>query len=63
MSYRNAHHIKVFNREGPLLYDIGREGPGAGQLSYPTGLAIDNFNNSIGSDKGQLKLLTSWKIC
>jgi len=58
VSYSNAHHIKVFNKEGQFLYDIGREGSGDGQLSFPTGLAIDNFNNLIVSDKGQPKVFS-----
>jgi len=58
VSYRTAHHIKVFNKEGQFLYDIGREGSGDGQLSSPTGLAIDNFNNLIVSDKGQPKVFS-----
>lgn len=59
LSYCNAHHIiEVFNKEGQFLYDIGREGSVDGQLSSPTGLAIDNFNNLIVSDKGQPKVFS-----
>ena len=58
VSFGWDHHIKVFNKEGQFLYDIGREGSGDGQLSFPAGLAIDNFNNLIVSDKGQPKVFS-----
>ena len=55
VSYRGAQCIKVFNTKGQFLYDIGREGSGDGQLSYPIALA---FNNLIVSDKGQPKVFS-----
>lgn len=50
--YGNVYYIKVFNKEGQFLYDIGREGFGEGQLSCFIGLVIDNFNNFIVFDNG-----------
>ncbi|KAL9984454.1 hypothetical protein ACROYT_G006747 [Oculina patagonica] len=55
-SYHGAHFLKVFNKEGVFLYDIGSEGSGDGQLSWPRGIAIDNFNNLIVSDSGNNRL-------
>ena len=52
----NAHCIKVFNKEGMLLYRIGSEGSGDGQLLEPGGLAIDKFNNLIVCDSGNERL-------
>jgi len=56
VSYRKAHCIKVFNREGVFLYNIGSEGSGDGQLSYPEDIVIDKFNNLIVCDKGNNRL-------
>ncbi|KAL9984414.1 hypothetical protein ACROYT_G006702 [Oculina patagonica] len=49
-SYGNAHCVKVFNKEGEFLYDIGSEGSGDGQLGCPSGIVIDKFNNLIVCD-------------
>ncbi|XP_078359472.1 protein meiotic P26-like [Oculina patagonica] len=55
-SYHGAHCLKVFNKEGVFLYDIGSEGSGDGQLSWPRGITIDKFNNLIVSDSGNNRL-------
>ncbi|KAL9984456.1 hypothetical protein ACROYT_G006749 [Oculina patagonica] len=55
-SYHGAHFVKVFNKEGVFLYDIGSEGSGNGQLSWPRGIAVDKFNNLIVSDSGNNRL-------
>ena len=49
-SYEMAHCVKVFNKEGMFLYDIGSEGSGDGQLGCPRGIVIDKFNNLIVCD-------------
>ena len=40
----STHCVKVFSKEGVLLYEIGSEGSGDGLLRNPNGLAIDNNN-------------------
>ena len=56
VSYHNADCVSVFNVGATLLYSIGREGSGDGQLSYPAGLAIDRFNNLVVCDYGNGRL-------
>ena len=46
----------VLNNAREYLYDIGSEGTGDGQLRFPTGLAIDNFNRLIVCDGGHRRL-------
>ena len=46
----SAHCVKVFNKEGVFLYDIGSEGSGDGQFSRPAGLAVDTFGRLIVCD-------------
>ena len=46
----------VFNNAGEYLYDIGSKGSGDGQLGFPTGLAIDNFNRLIVCDARNRRL-------
>ena len=55
-SYHGAHRLKVFNKEGVFMYDIGSEGSGDGQLSWPRGIAIDKFNNLIVTDSDNKRL-------
>ena len=50
VSYPSAHCVKVFNKEGESLHDIGRKNSGNGKLSKPLGLAVDKFNNLIVCD-------------
>ncbi len=52
----SEHCVKVYNREGVFLYDIGSEGSGDGQLRFPTGLAIDKFKNLIVCDSENSRL-------
>ena len=56
VSYPHAHCIKVFNNAGVYQYDIGCEGSADGQLSRPTGLVIDKFNQLIVCDAGNKSL-------
>lgn len=56
VSYQEAHCIRVFNREGVFLYNIGSKGSGDGQLSCPIGMVIDKFNNLVVCDSGNNRL-------
>ncbi len=56
VSYDDANCVKVFNEEGVFLYNIGSEGSDEGQLTFPTGLAVDKFNNLIVCDAGNERL-------
>ena len=56
VSDAQANCIKVFSKEGKLLYNIGSEGSGDGQLLHPVGLVIDKFNNLIVCDTGNRRL-------
>ena len=44
------HCVKVFNKEGVFLYNIGSEGSCDGQFSGPAGLAVDSFGRLIVCD-------------
>ena len=50
VSYMRAHCVKVYDKEGVFLYNIGSEGCGEGQLRYPEGLCVDSFGNLIVCD-------------
>ena len=50
VSYHWDHCVKVFNKEGVFLYNIGSKGSGDGQFSYPAGLAVDSFGRLIVCD-------------
>ena len=54
--YGGAHCIKVFNMEGKFLFDIGSQGSGEGQLLFPIGHTIDQFNNLIVCDSRNRRL-------
>ena len=56
VSYPQAHCIKVFDKAGVYLHDIGCEGSSDGQLSYPHGLAIDKYNQLIVCDAANHRL-------
>ncbi len=56
VSYDAANCVKVFNKEGMFLYNIGSEGSDDGQLSQPTGLAVDKFNHLIVCNAGNRRL-------
>ncbi|KAL9954857.1 hypothetical protein ACROYT_G042442 [Oculina patagonica] len=48
--------VKVFNKEGVFLYDIGSEESGDEKLCNPLGLTVDAFENLIVCDNGNRKL-------
>ena len=56
VSYPDSHCIKVFDAAGNYVRDIGRQGHGDGQLSYPHGVAIDKFNNLVVADRENHRL-------
>ena len=60
VSYPQAHCIKVFDKKGVYIHDIGCEGSSDGQLEYPVGLVIDKCNRLIvcDADNQRLKLFT-----
>jgi DNA-binding beta-propeller fold protein YncE len=43
VSDSRAHIIKVFDKDGKLLFTIGKRGSGDGELNYPSYLAIDRL--------------------
>ena len=45
VSDHEAHLIKVFNNNGKFLYEFGTCGTGDGELSDPTGLAVDKVGH------------------
>ena len=58
--YPQGHCIKVFDKAGVYIHDIGCEGSSDGQLCYPIGLIIDKCNELIVCDgiKGRLHFFT-----
>ncbi|XP_068676502.1 E3 ubiquitin-protein ligase TRIM71-like [Montipora foliosa] len=49
-SYSFANCVKVFDKTGVYLHDIGCEGSNDGQFDGPYGLVIDKYNRLIVSD-------------
>ncbi|XP_068676378.1 E3 ubiquitin-protein ligase TRIM71-like [Montipora foliosa] len=56
VSYFSANCVKVFDKTGVYLYDIGCEGSNDGQFNYPRGLVIDKYNRLIACDAGNQRL-------
>ena len=50
ISYPEAHCIKVFDKTGLYLHDIGCKGSSDGQFDCPRGLVIDKYNRLIVCD-------------
>ena len=48
--------VKVFGKDGQLLYKIGCTGTDDGQLKDPTGLTIDRFGNLVVCDCGNVRI-------
>ena len=62
-NYMRAYCVKVFNKEGTFLYDIGSKGSGVEQLRYPEGVAVDAFDNLIVCDVSDIDhSLRSWRF-
>ena len=60
VSYEVAHCVKVFDKTGVYLHDIGCKGTNDGQFDYPLGLFIDKYNRLIVCDScnHRLQLVT-----
>ena len=56
VSYFSAHSVKIFNKEGVFLHNIGSERFGKGQFKWPSGLVVDAFDNLIVCDCGNKRL-------
>ena len=56
VSFPSANCVKVFCKDGQLLYEIGCKGSDEAQFNHPTGLAIDIFKNLVVCDKGNGRL-------
>ena len=56
----SANYVKVFDKTGAYLHDIGCEGSNDGQFDGPHGLVIDKYNRLIVCDRGNhwLQLFT-----
>ena len=50
VSYPLAHVVKVFDKTGVYLHNIGCKGLNDGQLLYPSGLVVDKHNQLIVCD-------------
>ena len=56
VSYPGAHCIKVFDKTGVYMHDIGCKGSNEGQFAYPLGLVIDKYNRLIVCDENNRRL-------
>ena len=56
VSYHSACCVKVFNKEGVFLYNIGSKGSGDGQMSRPGGLGVDTFGRLMVCDRKNNRL-------
>ena len=56
VSYPLDHCIKVFDKTGVYIHDIGCEGSSNGQSNYPVGLVIDKLNQLIVCDVNNQRL-------
>ena len=56
VSYPEAHCIKVFDKTGVYLHDIGCKGSNDGQFHFPQGLVINKYNRLIVCDAHNRRL-------
>ncbi|XP_068676277.1 E3 ubiquitin-protein ligase TRIM71-like [Montipora foliosa] len=56
VSYYYANCVKVFDRTGVYLHDIGYEGSNNGQFYGPAGLVVDKYNRLIVCDADNYRL-------
>ena len=56
VSYPQAHCVKVFDKTGIYLRDIGCEGSNDGQFDCPVGLVIDKYNQLVVCDVNNRRL-------
>ena len=55
ISYPKAGNVKLFSKDGVLLYSIGTSESGVRHLSFPAGMAIDRFNNLVVCDRDKAR--------
>ena len=53
-----THTIDVFDCEGKFLNEIGKDGTGNGEFSYPSGLAIDKTGHLVVADYNRVQVFT-----
>ena len=53
---RDNHRIQKFSSSGAYLTQWGSQGSGAGQFSYPYGIAVDGSGNVYVTRVGQRKV-------
>ena len=60
VSYPWAHCVKIFDKTGIYLHDIGCEGSNDGQFDCPVGLVIDKYNQLVvcDVDNGRMQFFT-----
>ena len=56
VSYNLDNCVKVFDKTGVYLHDIGCKGSNDGQFDDPLGLVIDKYNRLIVCDEGNHRL-------
>ena len=56
VSYSESHCIKVFDKTGVYIHDIGCKGSSDGQFDCPRGLVIDKYNQLIVCDVNNQRL-------
>ena len=56
VSYPESNCIKVYDKAGVYLHDIGCEGSNDGQFCYPVGIVIDKYNQLIVCDVNNQRL-------
>ena len=56
VSYPGAHCIKVFDKTGVYIHDIGCKGSNDGQFNFPCGFVIDKYNRLIVCDNNNQRL-------
>ena len=56
VSYPQAHCVKVFDKTGLYIHDIGCEGSNDGQFQCPVGLVINKYNQLIVCDMNNPRL-------
>ena len=56
VSYKTESCVKVFSKDGEMLFKIGCKGTGDGQLNIPIGLTIDMFENLVVCDNNNKRI-------
>jgi len=53
-----GHLVKVYDEKGKFLFEVGKGGKGAGQFSFPNGLAIDKNDRLYIADRENNRIQT-----